>query len=267
MILTSLLACIAGPAPEIRRELWRGEIDGDKVYVTAIVEDDVSTGFDPEAVPRWTLRVQVDAPWVVYALPPLASSEDAGARPTDLSPMPFVACPVPHGLAFSAQGRWFAAWRVAGGTIAMTLDDVTGEACPDVKFDAMAVARQAQDQRWCRLLDDAGDLKASAACVVNVDTRPGGGAWNPDLKVRFQTDSRHRDAFANAVVDALLAPGAAIDDLPCIHHAEAAPAVARALEERCAATTCDAAALGAAQRIVERETNLQAGPRGLPESP
>ena len=267
MIITLLAACIPGPAPEIRRELWRGEIDGDKVYVTAIVEDDVSTGFDPEARPKWTLRVQVDAPWVVYALPPLATSEDAGLRPTDLAPLPFIACPVPHGILFSAQQRWFGAWRIAGGTIAMQLDDVTGDACPDVKFDPMAAAHRAEDQRWCRLLDDAGDLKASAACVVHVDTRPGGGAWNPDLKVRFQTDARHRDAFANAVVDALLAPDAAIEDMPAIHHAEAAPAVAKALTDRCAATSCDPAALGAAQRIVEREQNLQDGPRGLTESP
>ncbi len=267
MIISLLVACIAGPAPEIRRELWRGEIDGDKVYVTALVEDDVTAGFDPDARRRWTLRVQVDAPWVVYALPPLTASEDMTARPTDLAALPFVACPVPHGIVFSAQERWFGAWRIGGGTIAMPLDEVTGTSCPDVKFDAMAVARQAQDQRWCRLLDDAGDLKASALCVVTVDLRPGGGAWNPDLKVRYQTDSRHRDAFANAAVDALLVPGAAITDMPSIHHAEAAPAVAQALADRCASTPCDPAALGAAQRIVEREQNLQDGPRGLTESP
>ena len=251
MIVALLVACNAGPAPELRRELWRGPVDGDNVYITAVLEDDVVTGFEPEGTSaRWTLRVVVDAPWVVYALPPVQTSDAGAARPLNLDTLPFVACPLPHGLAFRVDEVWFAAWRVSGGTIATALPDVAGATCPELKYDAMAIAQGAQDQRWCRLLDDAGDLAASARCVIAVDSRPGGGPWNPDLKVRYQTDPRRQSALANAAVDAILTPGAILTALPAIHHVGIADDVARVLAERCAATPCDPVAVGMGERII-----------------
>jgi hypothetical protein len=238
MILASLAACTT-PVADVRHEFWRGEVDGDPVYLGVVR----SAGVDGAPA---TLRVQVDAPWMVYGGFPL---EDA--PPADLATLPFLACPVPHGVVFSVSGHWFVAWRVAGGTIASALPEVTGDDCPAAAFDPFAIAREAEDQRWCRLLDDAGHLEATASCIVNVDQRPGGGAWNPDLKFRFTTDPRHREALTGVAVDALLAPGAEIERMPLIEHTVLADEVLRALDERCAEVTCDPVALGRAQQIAK----------------